>query len=156
MKKDFPGHGLLDLDGLKELSVPQLVELYNVKHPEKPVKLFNKKPVAIERVWESYPEAAPAAEGEATATPTNEETEMAKAAKKASKPKTPGKGRTPKFDVEAKIKLLVSENPKRKGSASFKRFEKYENGMKVSEALAKGVRSADIGWDQKKNYIALR
>jgi hypothetical protein len=170
MKKTFPDHGELDQAGLEALSITQLVELYNKAEPNlaHPIKLFNKKNAAVERVWASYPDpvsATPVAdtptttEGEIPTTPETEE-EMAKkkkaaADKKAAKKAAGGGGRRGNFDPEAKIKLTVAENPKRKGSASAKRFDKYANGMKVSEALEKGVKSADIAWDQKHGYITL-
>lgn len=151
-KRHFPNHGDLDQAALAELSMPELVDLYN-KKSEKAVKVFNKKAVAVERVWALYADAA----ATNVATDTQTEDDMAKKkAPKAKKSTGGGRGRAAKFDLEAKIKILVDENPKRKGSASAKRFEKYENGMKVADALAKGVTSADINWDTKHNFIALR
>jgi hypothetical protein len=156
-RRHFPNHGDLDVAQLTELSMPELVELYN-KKTEKPIKVFNKKSVAVERVWALYPVVENTTPTETT---SENEDDMAKknAAKKASKKSNGGgngKGRAPKFDLDAKIKVMVDENPKRKGTASYKRFEKYENGMKVADAIAKGVKTADIHWDVKHNYIALR
>lgn len=174
MKKDFPGHGELDQAGLEALSIPELVKLYNEANKDKPVKLFSKKPVAVERVWASYPDPvsattpaeAPAAGeeqvGENTeTTQENQEDDMAKknAAKNGKKAATGAKkggGRKASFDPDARINILVKENPKRKGSASAKRFDKYAQNMKVADALDKGVKSADIAWDVKHAFIALK
>lgn len=53
------------------------------------------------------------------------------------------------------ITLLVSENPKRKGSKG--RFAKYRNGMTVSEYCeaigTKGLAMADIAWDINHGFI---
>lgn len=53
------------------------------------------------------------------------------------------------------IHLVSQINPKRKGSASFDRFELYVDGMTVSEALAAGVRRDDIKWDTEHKLISL-
>ena len=54
-----------------------------------------------------------------------------------------------------KVKLLVKENPKRKGAAPAKRFDLYKNGMTVETFLEKGGTAADVRWDVKHKYIAL-
>lgn len=53
------------------------------------------------------------------------------------------------------IKLLVKENPKRKGSASHKRFALYRNGMTVEKFLATGGTRSDLRWDTAHNFITV-
>lgn len=60
-----------------------------------------------------------------------------------------------RLNPEAKITVKAKENPKRKGSESYKRFEKYETGMTVAEALKKGVTSADLSYDSKHEHISI-
>jgi hypothetical protein len=161
--KKFAEHGRLDQKGLEALSMPQLVELFNAV-AEKKVKVFKNKSIAVERVWASYPESD-SVNNDSPETNNENEDEMAKKngtkAKKAAAPKKANgeggkRGRAPTVDMGLKIKILVDGNPKRQGSSSYKRFAKYENGMTVEEALKKGVKSADIHWDVKHNFIALR
>lgn len=52
-----------------------------------------------------------------------------------------------KHPDNAIIKLLVSENPKRKGSEAAKRFRKYKDGMTVEQALKAG--------DAQKKFIKI-
>jgi hypothetical protein len=47
------------------------------------------------------------------------------------------------------------ENPKRKGSASAKRFNLYKNGMTVGEFLKAGGRRGDVNWDSEHEHITL-
>lgn len=97
-------------------------------------------------------------EAQTDAGPTMEEgaDDMAakKKAAKAAKTKAPKTGRTRK-NADAKITLLVKENPKRKGTAAHARYAKYETGMTVGEALKKGITSADLVYDAKHNYIRI-
>ena len=46
-------------------------------------------------------------------------------------------------------------NPKRAGSEANKRFEKYENGMTIEQAMEAGVTRADINWDSKQGFITV-
>ena len=57
--------------------------------------------------------------------------------------------------TEAKIKLLVKDNPKREGSASYNRFELYKSSKTVSEFIAAGGTRADLAWDAARGYIAI-
>lgn len=59
------------------------------------------------------------------------------------------------FPDEQTITLLVTENPKKKGSQSAERFEGYTGAATVGEALAKGVKYADIAYDLGRQYIKL-
>ena len=53
------------------------------------------------------------------------------------------------------ITLLVAENPKRPGSASYERFALYQDGMSVAEYLEAGGRRSDIRWDTARAFIAI-
>lgn len=64
------------------------------------------------------------------------------------------RGSLGKFDGSAKIKLLVTENPKRGNCA--KRFDAYFKGIKtVEQALDKGLTMADLRWDVEHEFIAV-
>lgn len=100
---------------------------------------------------------------------TKEEIEMATKKKAAAKSKTKVKEEAP-AEVEApkkksekvspinasgKIKLLVKDNPKRPGSASFDFFEIYKKVKTVDEFLAAGGRKADLKYDADHGFISL-
>lgn len=74
-----------------------------------------------------------------------------KPAKKAGAKRGPG--RQASVADEAKIKLLVKENPKRQGTASFKRFALYGRCKTVGEFIAKGGKHADLAWDGAHGYV---
>ena len=71
---------------------------------------------------------------------------------KKSKPKTERKPRAA-FDPEANINLLVTENPKRGGSAV--RYALYKDGMTVAEYIAAGGTPDDLRWDAAHKYISV-
>jgi len=81
----------------------------------------------------------------------------AKAAPKAKKEAAEGgrKGRAPAWPLETKVKVLVSENPKREGSASYDRFALYGKGTTVGAFLEAGGTSADLHWDSEHEYISI-
>lgn len=54
------------------------------------------------------------------------------------------------------IRMLVRENPKREGSAAALRFAKYRDGIRVADAMERGVRASDLRYDQRHGYIELR
>jgi hypothetical protein len=60
-----------------------------------------------------------------------------------------------KFIADSKIKVLVDTNPKREGSASYKRFAIYKSGMTVAEAIAKGLTRPDLNWDVDHQFISI-
>lgn len=83
-----------------------------------------------------------------------------KAVSKAPKPEkvaTEGgrKGRAPAWPLDTKIKVLVAENPKRAGSASFDRFALYGKATTVGAFLEAGGTSADLHWDSEHEYISI-
>lgn len=71
------------------------------------------------------------------------------------KVKSDSKKTIKRFDKDAVITILVSENPKKAGSASAARFDFYKNGITIAKALSLGVRSADISYDVKHNFISI-
>jgi len=78
----------------------------------------------------------------------------AKPAAKAEKPAADGKpGRTAAIQPEMKVKLLVTENPKRAGAAT--RFALYKDGMTVAKYLELGGTMADVRWDAKQKFISV-
>lgn len=74
----------------------------------------------------------------------------AKAAK-SEKPAQPAKAvkapkeKASKYPMDATIKVLAKENPKREGSAAHKKFAFLKDGMTVAQFLALGVKHAELG-----------
>jgi hypothetical protein len=54
------------------------------------------------------------------------------------------------------ITLLVTDNPKRKGTLAFDRFALYKNGMTVAEYIAAGGRTGDVNHDVSEGYISVQ
>jgi len=69
----------------------------------------------------------------------------------------PGKGSGIELADNMRIKLNVRENPKRKGTASYERFQLYftKKPKTVAEALKAGIWRADLRWDAARNFIEL-
>jgi hypothetical protein len=65
--------------------------------------------------------------------------------------------RTSKFEAlypeNAKLTVLVAENPKKEGSASRERFEGYKSAKTVGDALANGVTYQDIAYDVGRQFV---
>lgn len=59
------------------------------------------------------------------------------------------------LDKSLKIKLIATENPRRKGTHGFKSWEKMENGMTVAQFLQDGGRMNDLQWEVKKGHVTL-
>ena len=84
---------------------------------------------------------------------------MARKATKApkapkAKTKSNGNGTTHKaFAPDAKITLLVKDNPKRKGTKEAKRFDKYRNGMTIAQAYEAGMNSLNLTRDIERKCI---
>jgi hypothetical protein len=85
----------------------------------------------------------------ASATPQNDATPKAKT-------ETKSRGRAGKFASDAKIKLLVKENPKKAGSKARTRFALYKDGMTVGQFLSAGGLRIDLEWDAKHAFIAIK
>lgn len=79
-------------------------------------------------------------------------TKVPVAPKEAKEPKA---SKAKNYEDTAKVTLLVKENPKREGSASYERFEGYKGAKTVADALANGVTRADLDWDAKHGYITI-
>jgi hypothetical protein len=54
------------------------------------------------------------------------------------------------------IRRLVNRNPKRYGSSTWQRFERYaETGITVAEAFRRGMTQADLRWDVAHGFIRI-
>lgn len=53
------------------------------------------------------------------------------------------------------VTLLVDYNPKRPGSAAHASFDKYEDGMSVSDFLKAGGLSISLKWDVDHGFIKI-
>ena len=60
-----------------------------------------------------------------------------------------------KYNDNDRIMVLVMENPKRKGSASYDRFQQYWSVNTVADALSGGITRADLIWDVKHGFISI-
>lgn len=81
----------------------------------------------------------------------------AEAAPKASKPGKAGTKRASKYPLDAKIKLIVSGNPKREGTAAFTKYAAFKDGMTVAQYYAApgngGV--GEINWCLRHNFLTV-
>jgi hypothetical protein len=68
---------------------------------------------------------------------------------------TEEKKRRHRFPKVAIIKLLATDNPKRKGTLSFDRFALYRDGITIADYVKAGGRSGDIKHDISMKYIEL-
>lgn len=68
-----------------------------------------------------------------------------------------GNVRVGQFPPDARIVLLVNENPKRPGSQAWERFQGYfePSASTVAGARAAGVRTDDLRYDLERGYIRL-
>ena len=82
--------------------------------------------------------------------------QLVSAAKPAAKKEAPAGGRAPTLADEAKITLLVKENPKREGCAAYERFNAYFTVKTVAEALAAGLTRKDLAWDIAHGHISVK
>ena len=95
-----------------------------------------------------------------TAQPEHGEDEMAKAKKsaKVSTKTTNGNGaatgKRAEFNAKT-IKVLAAENPKRKDSASYKRFALYKDGLTVGKFIEKGGTLGDVHYDVAHKFISV-
>jgi hypothetical protein len=81
--------------------------------------------------------------------PPTEQTEQAEL------PKMGERGRPVREADQDVIELLATSNPKRVGTATWKRFSIYRSGMTVAEFLAAGGRRVDLPWDSKHQFIRI-
>lgn len=147
---------------ITELKTPQIVALFN-EHVAKPVKKFADRATAEKRL------AAMMAEKNlqlafnenvghflADAASSTEDTETEAPAPKAKKAKGGRRGPDPEYADDAKIKVLVKSNPKKEGTASYFRFELYNEVSTVGAAIAAGITRADLRWDVAHNHISIK
>jgi hypothetical protein len=101
------------------------------------------------------PAKRPAAK-KAAAAPAKKAAPAAKKApaKKAAAEEGGTRGRAPNIGGDAKIKVIVKENPKRAAAAD--RFALYKNGMTVDEYLEAGGKRADVNWDVAQGFIEVK
>ena len=101
-------------------------------------------------------EAAPDEEGEVASKPAK-----VKGAKKPTKAKGADSGekrrvgRPGKFPLDSKIKILVAENPHRKNSARYTRWQLYNDGMTVVQALSTGLNYGNLHHSVKDGHIKI-
>lgn len=69
--------------------------------------------------------------------------------------KTTRRSVTPASRDDPRVIRQVQPNPKKKGSASWDRYALYQEGMTVTQALAAGLKRADINWDAERGFITL-
>lgn len=62
----------------------------------------------------------------------------------------PSTGRT--LSPDARI-VSVAPNPKRPGSASWDRYQKWRVGATLAEMRAEGMSAADVGWDGSRGFV---
>lgn len=111
----------------------------------------------------SKPVGATLAEVKDSVNDTGEEAPAEATPKRKAKAKAKAKGeptvRRSKFKelfpADTLITVLVSENPKKKGSQAAARFEGYAHSATVGQALDNGVKYADIAYDLGRQYIKL-
>lgn len=93
-------------------------------------------------------------EGEVTENTENTENG---AATEAAAPKAPRVKKdlraVPEFNDETKIKLLVTENPRRPGSATYEIFNHYSDGITVGDFVKAGGRRVDVKADYERGHI---
>lgn len=77
----------------------------------------------------------------------------AKAESRKPKGKKGGGSRAGSFQPAAHIKVLAKENPKRQGSAAFKRFGLYGRCKTVEEFLKRGGTTGDLRYDTAAGFI---
>lgn len=83
----------------------------------------------------------------------------ASAKKAAGKKKDQGdggrRGRKGAFDESQKIKVLVKDNPKREGTASYDTFELLKKSKTVGDFFANGGGSHNLHWNIERGYIEI-
>ncbi len=73
--------------------------------------------------------------------------------KTEDKPKVSRTNFSKMWPEDAPIKLLVEENPKKKGSKSAERFEAYTGAKTVGDYLAAGGTYQDIAYDIGRQFV---
>jgi hypothetical protein len=111
------------------LTVGQMVTVYNALE-EKPITKFENKTKGATRLFSAILAKFP----------------------KVKKEKAPG---TRAQNREKVIRILVSDNPRREGTAGYRSFALIKDGMTVGAYLEAGGRMVDLRWDEKKKNIKI-
>lgn len=91
-----------------------------------------------------------------TAPKTAEKAPAKSAPKIAAKSDGSGRrGRAPGHGDADTIKMLVKDNPKREGSAAYKRFELYRKHATVATFLKAGGTRSDLRYDSEHKHITI-
>lgn len=77
-------------------------------------------------------------------------------ATKSGVPDTPKQAK-PKAKSLSDPRIITAfiANPKRPGTAAHARYALYVEGMSVDQAIASGIKRADIAWDKARDFITL-
>jgi hypothetical protein len=73
---------------------------------------------------------------------------------KGKKEKKERKSRGPVV-IDGKITVLAKENPKRKGTNAFKKFELYKKHKNIASFLEAGGKRSSLRYDEKHGYIKI-
>lgn len=153
------------------VTMGQMVELYNALTPESPIKNFRDRPTAIRRMIALAQAKAKIIE---SSEPQNESTMERKLSdtkenkpKKEKKPKKPKKekaiakeggkkGRASFFEGKTvKVSSETTENPRREGSHGYRSMQillDNRDGISYEEFISKGGRRQDLAWDVAHGY----
>lgn len=97
--------------------------------------------------------AATAAKGAGKAAPAAKGKGGAAKAQKKPAGDAGRRGRKGAFDESQKIKVLVKDNPKREGTASYDTFEALRKSKTVGDFFAAGGASHNLHWNIERGYI---
>ena len=79
---------------------------------------------------------------------------MTEASKRPGKEPTPIENKAGAKGHDAQIiRLLITDNPKKKGSKAAGRYRFYKDGMTVNEFLTAGGTRLDVSWDHERKHI---
>lgn len=85
---------------------------------------------------------------------TKDKTTKVKAKAEKTKEKKERKSRGPVV-IDGKITVLAKENPKRKGTNAFKKFELYKKHKNIASFLEAGGKRSSLRYDEKHGYIKI-
>lgn len=124
--------------------------------PEEPVKPTNKgkskpKKAAAKAVVAKPKQAKP----KKTASKEEPKSVKAPVASKKKVKAAAKRGRQSQFALDARIKMLVKDNPHRPGTGRFKRWAKYKNNMTVAEALKAGFNADNLRYSVADGHIKI-
>lgn len=120
---------------------------------KKPKKAAAKKPKASKPAAKKPEPAKAPAKSQAKAPAEKTQKPKTKEPKEKTMPSKSANGRG--FDPNAKIKLLVKENPYREGSGRYKRWQKIKDGMTVAAALKAGFAPVNLRYCVSDGHIKI-